>query len=62
MRGSWEMSRGDVVAQGLWQQGTRQAGEEEGEDCACRLYLICLKSVAVSNNSKCDARFPYVSC
>lgn len=40
----------------------RQAGEEKGEDCACKLYLICLKSVAVSNNSKCDAGFPYVSC
>lgn len=33
------MSRGNVVAQGLWQQqGTRQGEEEEeGEDWACRL-------------------------
>lgn len=37
MRGSWEVNRGDVVAQGLWQQGTRQGGEKEGKDCACRL-------------------------
>lgn len=31
MGGSWEVNRGDVVAQGLWQQGTRQGGEEEGK-------------------------------
>lgn len=50
------------MAQGLWQQGTRQAGEEEGEDSACRLHLTCLRFVSVSNNSKSDAGLPYVPC
>lgn len=62
MRGSWEVDRGDVVAQGLWQQGTRQGGEKEGKDCACRLWLTCLKPAAVPNDSKSDAGFPYLSC